>query len=164
RWPLVVGPADRDLRRLCEAGLSDLHMHFKSLWPVSLSWQRILRHGSRAFRDGLRPDRLPAYRKMATGRRGPQRADPDITKGLEFIGEASDLVWSDRGLGRFRTGDIAFFSPLDHRPRRPRDVLAAERRMLATVWLAILRGDEEAEALEVELDRYLLAKCLFRQR
>ena len=160
RWPLVVGPADEDLRRLCAMGLSDRHIHMKSLWPVSLSWQRVLRYASSGFNDGLDPERLAAYHPRAASEQEVELIECEF----DLINQAKSLVWGEGLLGKFRGADILFFSDPGHKPSRPRDVLAAERQMLVAVWGRIISGRHDAEALEVALDRYLLAKCLFRAR
>lgn len=166
-WPLVVSPGDGDLRRLAKRGISDMHLHFKSLWPVPLSWQRVVRHESqfevdgRKGGDGIELGRADAYTKPKKAADLPnpaQRIERDRVK------VSAGLLIEGAALAALRGREIAFLDPDSLTPRQPRDILKAERRMLTRAWMAILAGTAGSARIACELENYLLGKSLYRAR
>lgn len=199
QWPLVLAFADPDIARLCERGLSDIHLHFKSLWPVPLSWQRVLR-AEAGFeprpvnREGMKLGKADSYKPYSKpGANSKQGLDEELLRvreGAQLLrrgGPGSRLAHLRSEERTFLTHDLSDAVSFDRRrtlhsdatvggpdethfirkpllPRRPRDILRAERMMLFDAWREILARSEGHCQTEVALDRYLLAKSMYRAR
>ncbi|MEM8971887.1 MAG: hypothetical protein AAGD43_07500 [Pseudomonadota bacterium] len=153
-WPIYYASSDIDLQLLCERGLTDLHVHFKSLWPASLSWQRVLPipldPGSQANVSALRaihdlPKESRRRRLIESVLATERGSSARISRLLSLRGSPTRFFWSDR-----RT------------PRSIGAILVPERTMLTRAWQALLLATDSNQRLEVELNRYLVAKAVFR--
>lgn len=160
-FPLSVRAADRDLDDISRRGLTDLHIHFTSLWPVALSWLRVFYFPTNK-RDGLDLLKLKAVKGGAIGEA--------IMLCLEnAVGAGHGGLDRIRQLRALRPESADFFQRGPGRAALPEPntiaaILLPERVMLLRAWRALLQAQADVpwRAIEAELDEYLVAKSLFR--
>lgn len=187
KWTLNPPLHDNDLTRLLDRGVSDLHIHFKSGWPVALTWQRLLL--PRTHPERLLLDQIGYFTARAgQAHRNPRDIDRQtiedvlthfcglpVTSGDEgsFIKMGLAELRALRRLGSVDSDSIIFMA--NRRGRMPvplpvNEVLGVERLMLMTAWRHLEAehfrsvGPEPCsrEEFELGLDAYIRAKSLLK--
>ncbi len=163
-WPLILRTADPDLKALFARGLSDMHLHMKSLAFTSIIWQRCHRE-ARLIERSLR------YQQPKHGR------DDESKRERRFIEEGLECFAVTRGRHHLALND--FFKKVDPASddaskgigdwtvRSPQEILAPYRNMLHQTWTALMSAPEPGTPnarLEADFFHYLSAKTIFRRR
>lgn len=169
KWPLHFGPDDTDLQKLLARGVSDVHIHMKSLTSVAVNWQRLLVE-ERTLEKSF-------HAKNAKKRSRQEAAD--ARRERDFIISAIAEIGATRRREARSAVDLCFRTEPSarsgrrqnkQRPRFPREILAPYRKWLFDQWRRVeLRSGGSGEKrpdddLERRLGNYLLAKMIFRSR
>ena len=154
-WPTVFSFADRDLARLCGRGVTDLHIHFTSLWPSALSWLRLL-PGAAAPPERLRFDQ---FRGMPPKDSAAYACLRQILAPEPWQQPRTPSLTRERRISPFfdRVGEKLVPADVGH-------ILASERLLLTDAWYRVLAAGPDGAALEGEIDAYSVAKSIFRQQ
>lgn len=161
-WPPIFTSGDTDLKRLLATGVSDMHLHMKSLSLAAISWQRIIRD-NRILKNTKRfcPETIDGQRRLR----------PELQREHDFI--CSGLAaWRRLGPGGIDKNLISDFfykisdpqakdknSQKTWHARSPREILSPYRLRLYSIWRNLTPFSDQ----ERDFEQYLSAKALFRR-
>ena len=145
-WKTIAYVGDNELAQLWKRGISDLHVHVGGARFPQMAWQELL---SRESAAALFKELRSIYRR--------EGYDLKLDQELCHLRRRILLDHAEE-----TTTDCDLVSPVQGQWWRwSEEILAQERRMLASAWRTALGSGKNAEDITNELDIYLSAKHRF---